>query len=60
MYLFVLFFFFLGNDQFHVLSDEFIEWLFIRKSENQYLLEMILEKGVIGSVFKKSEHKVGW
>lgn len=36
----------------NVLSDEFVEWLFIAKSENQCLLEMVMEKEGLQAYFK--------
>lgn len=42
--------FFLGSDWFHVLSQGFMEWFFTSTSENQCLLEIILEKGVTASI----------
>lgn len=35
----------------NVLADEFVEWFFIAESENQCLLEMVMEKGGVASLF---------
>lgn len=40
-----------------MLSDDFVELLFIHKSENQWLLKMIMEKRVTASIFKNLNTK---